>query len=160
MTRRALARRLHAERGSITVVAAAVMALVAVLTMGAADVGKALVARERAQAAADAAALAAAQELVMPSGRAPAELAAEYAAQNGATLASCACAPGTAEAVVETRVIVGALLLVPGDHEAVAVARATVVSSGDRTRRSAQPLPVASRPTRSTTPTSRPSRER
>ena len=127
MTRRA--RRLDAERGSITVVAAAVMALVAVLTMGAADVGKALVARERAQAAADAAALAAAQELVMPTGRTPTELAAEYALRNGATLASCTCAPGTTEAVVETRVIVGALLLIPGDHVVVAVARATVGSS-------------------------------
>ena len=76
--------RVRDERGSVTVVAAAVTALVAVLTMGAADVGKALVARERAQAAADAAALAAAQELVMPTGRAPTELAAEYAARNGA----------------------------------------------------------------------------
>ena len=111
------------ERGSVTVVAAAVMALVAVLTMGA---GKALVARERAQAAADAAALAAAQELVMPTGRSPAELAAEYAARNGATLASCVCQPGSSEAVVEARVSVGALLLVPGNHEAVAVARATI----------------------------------
>jgi len=130
VTRPAFARRLRAERGSITVVAAAVMALVAVLTMGAADVGKALVAREQSQAAADAAALAAAQELVMPTGRTPAKLAAEYAARNGATLASCTCAPGTTEAVVEARVVVGALLLVPGDHVAVAVARATVGSSG------------------------------
>ena len=129
MTRRALVRRLRAEHGSITVVAAAVIALVAVLTMGAADVGKALVARERAQAAADAAALAAAQELVMPTGRTPAELAAEYASRNGATLASCTCASGTTQAVVETRVVVGALLLVPGDHVAVAVARATIGAS-------------------------------
>jgi secretion/DNA translocation related TadE-like protein len=120
----------HGERGSVTVVAAAVMALVAVLTMGAADVGKALVARERAQAAADAAALAAAQELVMPSGRAPAELAAEYATRNGATLSRCVCAAGSTEALVETLVPVGALLLVPGDHEAVAVARATIDAAG------------------------------
>lgn len=118
--------RVRDERGSVTVVAAAVTALVAVLTMGAADVGKALVARERAQAAADAAALAAAQELVMPTGRAPTELAAEYAARNGATLTSCACQAGSSEAIVEARVAVGALLLVPGDHEAVALARATV----------------------------------
>jgi len=119
-------RRCGGQDGSVTVVAAAVMALVAVLTMGAADVGKALVAREHAQAAADAAALAAAQELAKPTGRAPAELAAEYAARNGATLTHCVCAPGSTEAVVETRVAVGALLLVPGAHEAVAVARATV----------------------------------
>jgi Flp pilus assembly protein TadG len=102
------------------------MALVAVLTMGAADVGTVLVAREHAQAAADAAALAAAQELVMPTGRSPAELAADYAARNGATLVSCTCAAGSSEAVVETRVAVGDLLLVPGDREASAVARAVV----------------------------------
>ncbi len=113
------------DRGSVTVVAAAVMALVAVLTMGAADVGKALVARERAQAAADAAALAAAQELVMPTGRVPAELAAEYAARNGADLVRCACEADSSEAVVEARVAVGALLLIPGDRVAIAVARAT-----------------------------------
>jgi secretion/DNA translocation related TadE-like protein len=122
--------RCRGERGSVTVVAAAVMALVAVFTMGAADVGKALVARERAQAAADAAALAAAQELVMPSGRAPAELAAEYAARNGATLSRCLCAAGSTEAFVETQVPVEGLLLVPGDHEAVAVARATIGGAG------------------------------
>jgi secretion/DNA translocation related TadE-like protein len=126
LTQPALAWRLRAERGSVTVVAAAVMALVAVLTMGAADVGKALVARERAQAAADAAALAAAQELVLPTGRTPAALAAEYAARNGATLAGCVCATGASEAIVEVHAGVGTLLLVPGDHEAVAVARATV----------------------------------
>lgn len=114
------------ERGSVTVVAAAVMALVAVLTMGAADVGKALVARERARAAADAAALAAAQELVMPTGRAPAGLAAEYAARNGAVLASCTCDAGSTEAIVGVSTPVGTLLLVPGDHTATAVARATV----------------------------------
>jgi secretion/DNA translocation related TadE-like protein len=123
-------RRLPAERGSVTVVAAAVMALVAVLTMGAADVGKALVARERAQAAADAAALAAAQELAMPTGRAPADVAAEYAARNGATLTSCVCPAGSIDAVVQARVPVGAMLLVPGGHEAIAVARATVMSGG------------------------------
>lgn len=117
------------EEGSVTVVAAAVMALVAVFTMGAADVGKVLVARERAQAAADAAALAAAQELVMPSGRTPAELAAEYATRNGAMLTTCACEEVSSEAIVEVRVSVGALLLVPGDHAAMAVARATTGST-------------------------------
>jgi len=128
--RRALERRPRTEHGSVTIVAAAVMALVAALTMGAADVGKALVARERAQAAADAAALAAAQELVMPTGRAPSDLAAEYAARNGAVLTSCLCRAGSSEAIVEARVSVGALLLVPGDHEAVAVARATTGATG------------------------------
>ncbi len=50
------------ERGSVTVVTAAVIALLVVITMGAADVGHALVARAHAEQAADAAALAAAEE--------------------------------------------------------------------------------------------------
>ena len=63
--------RVRSERGSITVVAAAVIAIIVVATMGVADVGKALVARAHAQQAADAAALAAAQELALPTGSEP-----------------------------------------------------------------------------------------
>jgi secretion/DNA translocation related TadE-like protein len=114
------------ERGSITVVAAAVIAIVVVATMGVADVGKALVARTHAQAAADAAALAAAQELAFTSGIAPAVAAEEFAQRNGATLVSCACALGGADAVVEVSVPVGHLLLLPGDRSATASARAVV----------------------------------
>lgn len=83
----------------------------------------------------------------MPTGRTPAELAAEYAARNGATLASCDCAAGTTEAVVETRVAVGMLLLVPGDHEATAVARATAgtpVSVASRIASGPRILPASS----------------
>ena len=78
-----------------------VVAIMIVLTLGAADLGTALIARERAHAAADAAALAAAQELAMPSGSLPQIQAADYASRNGASLLSCACEPGSQEALVQ-----------------------------------------------------------
>jgi hypothetical protein len=60
-------------------------------------------ARARAQTAADAAALAAAQELIAPSGRTPEEVASEYASRHGATVIDCECQPGADEAVVTVR---------------------------------------------------------
>ncbi len=119
-------RRVSTEQGSVTVVAAGMMAVIVVATMGVADVGKALVARGHAQRAADAAALAAAQELAIPTGRAPAEWASEYAGHNDATLIQCACDAGTTDAVVTVAVPVGHLLLIPGDHTVEASARAVV----------------------------------
>jgi secretion/DNA translocation related TadE-like protein len=119
-------RTLSRQSGSITVVAASVMAVVVVATMGVADVGKALRARTHARAAADAAALAAAQELAVATGRAPVEWAAEYAERNGATLTACTCAAGSTDAVVSVTVPVGHLLLFPGDRTASASARAVV----------------------------------
>jgi Flp pilus assembly protein TadG len=97
-----------------------------VVTMGAADVGRALVARSRAEAVADLAALAAAQELALPTGADPEALAAEYAARNGGRLLSCACAPGTTEAVVRVAVDVDGFLLPLAAREVVADARAIV----------------------------------
>jgi secretion/DNA translocation related TadE-like protein len=117
---------LSTQDGSITVVAAAVIAVVVVATMGVADVGKALVARTHAQATADAAALAAAQELAIATGRAPSAWAADYAGRNGATLTSCRCVAGSTEAVVSVRVPVGRLLLLPGSHSVSASARAVL----------------------------------
>jgi secretion/DNA translocation related TadE-like protein len=114
------------ERGSVSITAVAAMVLVIVLAMGGADVAKALVAQARAQTAADAAALAAAQELAIPSGLVPEELAAGYAGRNDATLLSCACDEGTAEAVVEVEVSVGALLLFDDDRTVRGEARALV----------------------------------
>jgi secretion/DNA translocation related TadE-like protein len=114
------------ERGSVTIVAAAVIALGLVITIGAADVGHALIARSRARTAADAAALAAAQELALPSGRQPGEVAAEYAEHNGAVLTACACDPETFEATVEVRIDVGGFLLVSGSRTVTARARAVV----------------------------------
>lgn len=115
------------ERGSVTVLAAAVLVLCGVLALASADVMRALEARARAQAAADAAALAAAQELAVPSGRSPAEAAWEYAVRNGATLRSCRCQPGTSEARVEVAVSVPLVFLGPA-REVVGRARAVVAS--------------------------------
>jgi secretion/DNA translocation related TadE-like protein len=114
------------ERGSISIVVAASVGMALVVTMGAADVGRAVIARSRAEAVADLAALAAAQELALPSGIDPSTVAAEYADHNGARLLSCSCAPGTLEAVVEVAVPVGGFLLPLEDRDVVGVARAVV----------------------------------
>lgn len=113
------------ERGSVTIVAASVMLVALVLTLGVADLAKVLVVRTRVRWAADAAALAAAQELVL-SGTDPAAQAASYAESNGAQLVACDCPRGGVEAVVEVRMPVGHLLLLPGDRWASARARAIV----------------------------------
>lgn len=116
----------RADRGSVTVVTAGLLVIALVLTLGAADLGRVLLAQARARTASDAAALAAAQELALSTGREPAEVAGEYAVHNGATLASCACDPGTLEATVEVVVPVGRLLLFPGDRTVTGRARAVV----------------------------------
>jgi secretion/DNA translocation related TadE-like protein len=114
------------ERGSISVVAAGVMALTVVLTLGAADVGRVLVAQARARTAADASALAAAQELALPTGRSPEEVAAEYATRDGGELLSCACDAGSSDAIVEVRVSAGPLFLAADDRWVTARSRAVV----------------------------------
>ena len=124
--------RLRDERGSVSVIIGGVVAIMIVLTLGAADLGTALIARERAHAAADAAALAAAQELAMPSGSLPQIQAADYAGRNGASLVTCACDPGTQEALVRVRVTIEHLFLFPGTHVVESRSRAVVdVPSGD-----------------------------
>jgi secretion/DNA translocation related TadE-like protein len=114
------------ERGSVSVVMAAAVGMSLIVAMGAADVGRALIARSRAEAAADVAALAAAQELAFPSGADPSGVAADFADRNGATLMSCACAPGTSEATVRVAVPVAGFLLPLPDRDVVAAARAVV----------------------------------
>ncbi|MGH2540405.1 MAG: pilus assembly protein TadG-related protein [Actinomycetota bacterium] len=109
---------------SIVVAASATIALIA--SLGVADVGKALVARARARAAADAAALAAAQEMALPSGRAPVDLARDYADRNGGALTTCECAQGTLSAVVEVTVPLGDLFLASDGLIVNARARAIV----------------------------------
>jgi len=88
------ARRRAAQRGATTIVMIAVLVLGMALTLGAARVGAALVGRARAQTAADAAALAAADTIALggDAERAHAD-AASIADANGARLESCACAP-------------------------------------------------------------------
>jgi secretion/DNA translocation related TadE-like protein len=116
------------ERGSVSVVAAVTIAVIASLAMGCADLSRALVAVGRADTAADAAALAAAQELASPAGRTPQSVAADYATRNGATLVSCVCDPGADEAVVTVELPIGQMLLVPGGRTVSAQARAIVAS--------------------------------
>jgi secretion/DNA translocation related TadE-like protein len=118
--------RIATERGSVSVVVAAAVGMSLIVTMGAADVGRALVARSRAEAVADLAALAAAQELALPSGTDPGELAADFAIRNGARLVSCSCAEGTSEAIVRVAVRVRGFLLPLPDRDVIGVARAVV----------------------------------
>jgi secretion/DNA translocation related TadE-like protein len=80
------------------------LAFATILAAFAADLSRASAARGRAQTAADAAALAAAQELVAPSDATPGEAAADYAARNGADLVECECPVGGREATVTVEV--------------------------------------------------------
>jgi secretion/DNA translocation related TadE-like protein len=89
-------------RGSVSIVMLGVLVIGLVLSMGAAQLGGALVGRARADSAADAAALAAADSLALGHGSDAAQGAArETAANNDARLVSCDCAGTTAEVVVE-----------------------------------------------------------
>jgi secretion/DNA translocation related TadE-like protein len=117
---------LGSERGSVSVVVAAAVGMSLVVTMGAADVGRALIARSHAEAVADLAALAAAQELAFPTGTEPGQLATEYADRNGARLLSCSCAEGSSEATVRVAVTVGGFLLPLADRDVIGIARAVV----------------------------------
>src|SRR4029077_13907572 len=84
--RRSSGVRVSGQRGSVSVLLAAGILVVLVLVLGVSDGGRVLVARSKARTAADAAALAAADELALPTGADPAALAAEYATRNGAHL--------------------------------------------------------------------------
>lgn len=99
------------ERGAVTVIMLAVFVVGAFLALGVARVGVAADARARAETAADAAALAAADMIVLGRGPSAAlEAALETAAANGAKLVSCDCrGPETlAEVAVDLPAWVGA----------------------------------------------------
>ena len=118
------------ERGSVSVLAAAVMLMVLVMALATADVAQALAAASRAQSAADAAALAAAQAIVEPTGEDPAAAAARFAVANGAELVECDCPPGGTEAVATVRVAIFGLLLLRNGRTTVAAARAVIAVPG------------------------------
>jgi len=108
------------ERGAAAIAVIGVVALGFALVLGAARLGTAVVARARADTAADAAALAAADMLALGRDAAAAEAAArDTAASNGARLVRCACAGRFPTVVVA--VSVGSL-----DASARATARAEV----------------------------------
>jgi secretion/DNA translocation related TadE-like protein len=117
--------RVATERGSVSVVCAAAICVALVCTMGVADVGRVLAERSHAEAAADAAALAAAQDLALGSGD-PGGSATSFAGANGAELVDCSCTAGASEAVVTVRRTFTGLLLVPGSLAVQARARAIV----------------------------------
>jgi secretion/DNA translocation related TadE-like protein len=114
------------ERGSVSIVVVALMAVALFLAIGVADLARVLTRAARAQTAADAAALAAAQELALPSDLEPVDLATTYAERNGAVLTACSCEAGGTEAVVTVTVQVGSLVLAPDDRVVTARARAVV----------------------------------
>jgi secretion/DNA translocation related TadE-like protein len=117
---------LRRERGSVTVVAAAMLVILAVLALATADATRALLAASRAQTAADAAALAAAQALLSPSGMDPQSAASTYAQANGATLIRCDCSPGATDSTVEVAIPAGHFLLLPGPDQVTGTARAVI----------------------------------
>jgi secretion/DNA translocation related TadE-like protein len=115
------------QQGSVTIVAAGLLVLSLVLSLGVADLARVLVASARAQNAADSAALAAAQELALSGVRDPADVATEYAARNGASLVNCSCPEDGFQATVEVRVPIGSLLLFADDRSIISSARAEVI---------------------------------
>ena len=115
------------ERGSVSIVAMGVMVLTVILALVSADLARVMSVAAKTQTAADAAALAAAQALVLPEdGVSPRDSAADYAGRNGAELVSCSCEPGDDEATVVVRTAVGRLLFFGSDRVVTARARAVV----------------------------------
>ncbi len=94
------------ERGSISLTVAMGSMILCTLALAAADLGALFVTRARAQAAADAAVLAAAmrQAPVLGVTGEPEEAARESAEVNGAALVKCECRVGEAESFVEVEI--------------------------------------------------------
>ena len=99
------------ERGSASIIVAGAVALATMVAALSTDLSRVVSTRARAQTAADAAALGAAQELLIPSGGAPDEVARDFAERNGARLVACRCEPGTTEAVATVEIEVDLPLL-------------------------------------------------
>jgi secretion/DNA translocation related TadE-like protein len=112
------------ERGGVSIVMLGVLVVGLVLAMGAARLGGALVGRARAESAADAAALAAADRLALGDGPGGArDAAATTAGSNDARLVSCTCSGTTAEVVVEVDVPAWGALFGPARGRAKAEVR-------------------------------------
>jgi secretion/DNA translocation related TadE-like protein len=115
------------QRGSASLVVAAALAFAAIFAAFSADAVRAVGARSRAQTAADASALAAAQELVAPSARTPGEIAEEYATRHGARIVACRCDPSGDEVVVTVELDVSLPFL--GQTRTVRAAARAVVAA-------------------------------
>jgi secretion/DNA translocation related TadE-like protein len=115
------------QRGSASLVVSVALAFAAIFAAFSADVVRAAGARARAQTAADAAALAAAQELVVPSGRAPEQIAEDYATRHGARIVTCRCTPEGDDVVVVVELDVRLPLL--GQTRTVRAAARAVVAA-------------------------------
>jgi|tagenome__1003787_1003787.scaffolds.fasta_scaffold20983799_5 secretion/DNA translocation related TadE-like protein len=99
---------MNRETGNVSVIALAGVALAFVLCLGVARVGGAVVLKSRADTAADAAALAAADALALGHTESDARAAARGAAvDNGAQLVSCTCSGDEAEVTVTLEGAVG-----------------------------------------------------
>ncbi len=90
------------QGGSVSILIAVGASLMTLFALAAADLGSMLVARSRAQAVADAAALAAVvqQAPILGQGEDPEGAARDTAERNGLSLVSCECVVGTTEATV------------------------------------------------------------
>jgi secretion/DNA translocation related TadE-like protein len=120
------------ERGGVSIVMLGVLVVGLVLAMGAARLGGALVGRARAESAADAAALAAADRLALGDGPGAArDAAAATAVSNDARLVSCTCSGTTAEVVVEVDVPAWGALFGPARGRAKAEVRPECVVDPD-----------------------------
>lgn len=115
------------ERGSVAVAMVGGVAVVMIFIIGLTDMAVFVLARTRAQTAADSASLAAAAELIPGLGVAPEAKAREFATANGATLTSCECSLGSTEAVVTVTVPVNLTLSgLSGIKEVKAASRAEI----------------------------------
>lgn len=113
------------DRGNVTPAVVGLSAIVLVLLLGLGDLGIFLLARSKAQTAADAAALAAVAELIPGSRGEPHIEAARFAQANGARLLGCDCREGGRAAMVRVGVQVR-FGIVRGVKEVTARARAEV----------------------------------
>jgi secretion/DNA translocation related TadE-like protein len=97
------------QRGNVSIIALAGVALAFVCCIGVARVGAAVVLQSRADTAADAAALAGADSLALGySSRDATQAASAAASDNGARLVACSCSGDTAEVTVEIDREIGA----------------------------------------------------
>lgn len=124
----AFCRPFRSERGNAAIVSLVGMVLVMMMLSGLGDLASFFIARTRAQTAADAAALAAAAELIPGIGADPVSQASQFASKNGGRLVGCECRLGESDVVVTVAVPVRFVLMRMGPMTDVrARARAEVL---------------------------------